>query len=132
MSKKNKKQLPRHTRAIQRDRNAHVMAGAPSAVIEQRLEELISPAIYGQLDTFRGMGLRERVLTLPVMTTFVLSLIWRQVGAISEAVRALNQEGLLWTQAVTVSQAGVSQRLNSLPAVLFENILMNVLPQMQA
>jgi len=108
------------------------MAAPPSAVIEQRMEELIHPAIYAQLDTFRAMGLRARVLTLPVMTAFVLSLIWRQVGAISEAVRALNREGLLWTNAVTVSQAGVSQRLNSLPAVLFENILSVVLPQMQA
>ena len=80
-----------------------VIAGPPSAAVEQRLEELISPAIYAQLDTFRAMGLRERVLTLPVMTTFVLSLIWRQVGAISEAVRSLNQAGVLWTQAMTVS-----------------------------
>lgn len=108
------------------------MAGPPSTAIEQRLEDLIHPAIYAQMDTFRAMGLRERVLTLPIMTTFVLSLIGRQVGAFSEAVRALNPEGLLWTNAVTVSQSGVGQRLNSLPAVLFENILNAVLPQMQA
>src|SRR4051812_42739906 len=112
MSKKNKKNLPGHTRAIQRERSQRVMAGPPSADIEQRMEELIDPAIYAQLDTFRAMGLRERVLTLPIMTTFVLSMIWRQVGAVSEAVRALNREGLLWTKAVTVSQAGVGQRLN--------------------
>jgi hypothetical protein len=130
MSKKNKKNLPRHTRAIQRQRSLQVLGAPPSEVIEERLGALIQPAIYAQLDTFRAMGLRARVLTLPVMTTFVLSLIWRQVGAVSEAVRALNREGLLWTKALTVSQPAVSQRLNSLPAVLFENILLTVLPRM--
>ncbi|MHB8752170.1 MAG: IS4 family transposase [Aggregatilineales bacterium] len=64
------------------------------------------------------------------MMAFVVSLIWRQIGAVGEAVRVLNQEGLLWVSATPVSQAAVTQRLNSLPAVLFENVLKAVLPKM--
>ena len=39
------------------------------------------------------MGLRQRILTLPVMVAFVLSLIWRQVGSVTEAVRELSKRG---------------------------------------
>ena len=40
------------------------------------------------------MGLRHRILTLPVMVVFVFSLIWRQLGSFSKAVRALKSEGV--------------------------------------
>jgi hypothetical protein len=42
------------------------------------------------------MGLWERVLTLPVMVAFVLSLIWRHLGSVREAARVLRLEGFLW------------------------------------
>ena len=64
------------------------------------------------------------------MMAFVLSLIWRQIGAVGESVRVLNQEGLLWVNPTPVSQAGVMQRLKSLPAVLFENVLSAILSNM--
>ncbi len=64
------------------------------------------------------------------MMAFVVSLIWRQIGAVGEAVRVLNQEGMLWVSATPVSEAAVTQRLNSLPAVLFENVLKALLPKM--
>lgn len=37
--------------------------------------------------------MRERILTLPVMVAFVLSLIWRQMGSVMDAVRELQQRG---------------------------------------
>ena len=46
-----------------------------------------------------AMGLRQRILTLPVMVAFVLSLIWRQIGSVCEAVRVLKRQGMLWTEA---------------------------------
>ncbi len=79
---------------------------------------------------FYNLGLRVRVLNLPVMMAFVLSLIWRQVGSVSEAVRTLNREGLLWVHERKVSQQAVEQRLRTLPAVLFERVLQEVLPAM--
>ena len=47
------------------------------------------------------------------MVAFVLSLIWRQVGSVSEAVRVLGEEGLLWVGPLTVSQQAMSERLRT-------------------
>jgi hypothetical protein len=130
MSNKPKKSSVRHTRAIQRDQSKHQTGGPPAEAIEQRLEELIHPATYSQIELFQSMGLRARLLTLPVRMAFVVRLIGRPIGAVGEAGRVLNQEGMRWVSATPVSQAAVTQRLNSLPAVLFENVLKALLPKM--
>jgi len=122
----------RHTRAIQVDRSKHAPGAPPDEQIEARLKELIGPAIYAQLDAYRVMGLRHRLLTLPVMVAFVLSLIWRQIGSVREAVRALETEGILWVEAFKVSQQAVSERLATFPPILFYQVLRDVLPVMQA
>src|SRR6476660_8002386 len=79
----------RHTRAIQGDRTKRPNTAPPDEQIQARLTELIHPATYAQVETFHAMGLRERILTLPVMMAFVLSLIWRHLGSVSEATRVL-------------------------------------------
>lgn len=132
MSNKPKKSSVRHTRAVQRAQSKRPTVGPSAENLEQWLKDLIHPAVYTQMGLFRAMGLRARILTLPVMMAFVMSLIWRQIGAVGEAVRVLNQEGLLWVNPTPVSQAAVVQRLNSLPAILFENVLNAVLPRMAA
>jgi hypothetical protein len=38
--------------------------------------------------------MRDRVLNLPVMVALVLSIVYRQIAGISEAVRLLEEEGL--------------------------------------
>ncbi len=121
----------RHTRAIQRDRSKRPNAAPPAEAVQARLTDLIQPATYAQLDTFHALGLRARILTLPVMVAFVLSLLWRHLGSVSEAVRVLNEEGLLWTSPTPVAQQAMSDRLRTLPAVLFERILLDILPQLQ-
>ncbi len=126
-----KKSSVRHTRAIQRDRSTRPSVAPPAAAVQARLSELIHPATYAQLDTFHALGVRARILTLPVMVAFVLSLLWRHLGSVSEAVRVLNEEGMLWTSPTPVSQQAMSDRLRTLPAVLFERILRDVLPPMQ-
>ena len=130
-SAKKKTSSVRHTRAIQRDQRFHPTLAAPDARVQERLEELIHPATYAQLASYQAMGLRERVLTLPVMVAFVVSLIWRHLGSVSEAVRVLRQEGFLWVSPQQVSQQAVSQRLRTFPAVLFERVLQEVLPHLQ-
>jgi hypothetical protein len=79
---------------------------------------------------YQDLGLRARILTLPVMLVFVLSLIWRQLGSVSEAVRVLAREGLLWQPPLKVSQQAVSTRLRQIPASLFAQVLEQVLPVM--
>jgi hypothetical protein len=121
----------RHTRAIQRDRSKRPISVPTDEAVEERLAELIKPAIYAQVAYYRSLGMRERILTLPVMVAFVLSLIWRQMGSVMDAVRELQQRGLLWAGAVEVSQQAVSERLHTFPAELFERVLLEVLPQIQ-
>jgi hypothetical protein len=84
------------------------------------------------MDHYRALGLRERLLTLPGMMALVLSLIWRQVSGVSELLRIVREEVVLWQPPVRVSQQAFSQRLGSLPAELFERVLQTLLPQMQA
>jgi DDE family transposase len=120
----------RHTRAIQRDRSKRPNSAPPDPQIEARLTELIHPATYAQVAAFHARGLRERILTLPVMMAFVLSLIWRHLGSVSEAVRVLREEGLLWVSAQEVSQSAVEQRLRGLPPLLFQRVLLALLPHM--
>ena len=121
----------RHTRAIQRDRSKRPPVGPPDEHIAERLTELIHPATLAQLDYYRQLGLRDRILTLPVMVALVLSMIWRQQGNVSEVVRLLQTEGLLWAAPVPVSQQAVSERLRTLPADLFRRVLVALLPQME-
>ncbi len=94
------------------------------------LEDLVKPSIYGQIAYYHSLGLRERILTLPVMVAFVLSLIWRQAGSVMEAVRELNSHGLLWAEPTSVSQQAISERLRTFPAELFKQVLMDLLPRM--
>jgi hypothetical protein len=119
----------RHTRAVQRARSQRPTGAPPDAQLVARLTELIQPATFSQVAAYQAMGLRARVLTLPVMVAFVLSLIWRQLGSVSEAVRVLREEGLLWTGPLAVSQPAASQRLRVFPAALFARVLDEVLPQ---
>jgi hypothetical protein len=105
----------RHTRAIQRDRSKSRLQEPPPEEIERLLDQLVSPMVYSQSSSYQTMGLRQRILNLPVMVAFVLSLIWRQVGSVTEAVRELNKRGILWARPTIVSQQAVSERLRVFP-----------------
>jgi len=59
----------RHTRAIQVDRSKRPAGAPPDEQVEGRLKELIHPAICAQMDAYRAMGLRHRILTRPVTRT---------------------------------------------------------------
>ena len=130
--RKPKKSSVRHTRAIQRERSQRPNSAPPDEAVRARLTDLVHPATYAQMAAFRAMGLRERILTLPVMMAFVLSLIWQHLGSVAEAVRVLCEEGMLWADPVVVSQQAVVERLGSLPAELFQRVLEEVLPRMHA
>jgi hypothetical protein len=122
----------RHTRAIQRDRSKRPPVAPPDAVVAAHLAEIIHPATLAQVEHFRTLGLRERVLTLPVMVAVVVSMIWRQIGSVATLLRLLNEEGFLWSSPVPVSEQALSQRLRVFPADLFRQVLEAVLPSMRA
>jgi len=128
-----KKSSVRHTRAIQRDRSKRPVVAPPDEQIEERLRDLVVPAIATQEAAVRQLGLRSRLLPLSVLVALVISPIWRQLGAGgSEAARLLAIEGLLWSGLITVSQQAISLRLRVFPATLFLGVLQALLPTLAA
>lgn len=78
----------RHTRAIQRDRSKRPNVAPPDEQIAARLTEIVHPATLAQVAFFHRLGLRERILNLPVMVALVLSMVWRQIGGVTELAKS--------------------------------------------
>jgi len=129
---KKKRSSVRHTRSNQVARGQKQPTLPPDEVIAQQIKEVIHPATLAQVEYYQQLGLRERTLTLPVMVAVAISLVWRQFASVSETLRVLKTEGLLWVDPIQVSQQAVSERLRTLPAELFERVLRDVLPVMQS
>jgi|GEM_PF-5339902 len=98
-------------------------ASAPAdAAIEAHLDQLISPVGFHLGEQYRALGLRSRVLTLPVMLGVVLTMIWRHVASVSELLRLMAHDGLFHAPVREVSQQALSKRLQELPASLFAEV----------
>ena len=123
MSQK-KRRNPDHVRRRQ-------MPGPDNEVIEAQLEELVSPAVANQMAYYRQLGLRSRILNLPLMVAAVLTMLWRQVPSVNELTRMLAREDLLWCQAVKVTQQSLSERFLVFPAELFERVFKELLSPLQ-
>jgi Transposase DDE domain len=124
----------RHKRATNNPdhaRRTHVPAPSDRDM-EQRLNELVKPAVFAELAYYRQLGMRSRLLNLPVMVALVLALLWRRVPGVCTLQRMLGRERILWTQPTRVSQAALSERLLTFPAVLFERVLYRVLARLPA
>ncbi len=67
-------------------RRTQVPAPADTAITE-RLETLVKPAVFAELAYYRQLGLRTRLLSLPVMVAVVLTLIWRRVPGVCTLTR---------------------------------------------
>jgi hypothetical protein len=132
-TKPKKKSTVRHTRAIQRDRSKRPVSMPTGEAVATRLTELVHPLTLAQVQLFHAMGLRERILTLPVMMALVLSMIWRQVGSIQTLTRLVQEEALLWAQPQPqLTAKAMESRLRTLPAELFWRVLSDLLPLLQA
>lgn len=101
--------------------------------LEARLRDYLTPGTFANLKTVqdKDRSLRDRILTLPVMVAIVLSLVYRQMSGLSEVLRVLEQEGLMWVNAKRVTRQALSERLRTLPAVLFAQLFEHVLVRMQ-
>ena len=97
------------------------------------LEELIqylTPTLFTPLKYLQGNHdklMRDRLLNLPVMVPLVLRLVYRKIAGLSEAVRVLKEEGLLWVKPLEVSKQAVSKRLMNLPCEIWRVLLKQVL-----
>ena len=128
LAKKKRASSVHHTRAIQRDRSTRPLVQPPDAEVTARLTALIHPLTFAQLGHYHDLGLGLRALMLPV----VLSMIWRQIDSVRTAVLLLEREGFLWTSPIRVSHQALNQRLRTLPASLFRQVLFNLLPLLHA
>jgi len=106
------------------------MPAPSSEEIDAHLNALVSPLVSAQLSYYRQLGLRSRILTLPLMVAAVLVLIGRQVPSVHELTRLLNREDLLWARAVNVTQQALSQRFLVFPAEIFERVLGDLVAQL--
>ena len=97
-------------------------------VISGQLEALLTTAIANQRKYCRTLGLRDRILTLPLMVAAVLTLLWRDVAGVRELTRILAREGFLWCDRLKVSQQALSKRFLTFPAQLFEGVFKEILP----
>lgn len=110
------------------------MPGLPIETIETELRRLLQPSQFKAISSIHQIPeklRRDRLLTLPVMLAIVLGLVYRKLPGLSEMVRVLAQEGLLWVEPLGVSKQAISQRLMALPARLFEGLFEQVLVQLQ-
>ena len=55
--------------------------------ISSQLEALLTPAITTQENYYRKLGMRQRILTLPLMVAAVLTLLWRDVAGVTELTK---------------------------------------------
>lgn len=114
-----------------RQARTHVPA-PPDPEVEARLHELVTPAIYAQLHHYRRLGMRDRLLTLPLMVALVLTMLWRRVPGVRTLVRMLDEEHLLWADPTRLSQSALSQRFLTFPAQLFAGVFEAVIEQLPA
>jgi hypothetical protein len=104
------------------------MPAVDNEAVESRLKALLTPVVWQQVAYYRQLGLRDRLLNLPLMVALVLTLLWRQVPSVHELTRMLAREDLLWCKAVEVRQQSLSERFLVFPAELFERVLKALLP----
>lgn len=104
------------------------MPSVDNEEVESRLEALLTPVVWQQMAYYRQLGLRDRILNLPLMVALVLTLLWRQVPSVRELTRIVAREDLLWCKAVEVRQQSLSERFLVFPAELFERVLKTLLP----
>ena len=112
-------------------RSRHVPA-LDNGAIEQHLKQLLCPLIYNQQAYYRRLGLRDRILTLPLMVAAIVTLLWRQVSSVQALTRMLEREDLLRAKAVKVRQQSLSERFLTFPSALFERIFEDLLPLLKS
>jgi hypothetical protein len=104
--------------------------GVEISEITKKIFELLEPKMFTSLKYLQGNHekiMRDRLLSLPVMVALMVSIVYRQIASLSEAVRVLKEEGLLWIELLKVTKQAVSKRIMNVPAEIFAILLKGVL-----
>ena len=82
-------------------------------VISRQLENLVKPCVDNQLADYRSLGMRERILSLPLMLAAVLTLVWRQVPSARELNRMLaSRKSLVGKSDQSIATSFISTTVN--------------------
>lgn len=108
------------------------MPAPDNEALSEHLTRLLSPAVYSQQAYYQSLGMRERILGLPLMVAAVVTLVWNQVPSVMELTRMLNRKDLLWAKAVRVSRQALSERFLGFPHELFERVFQALLPELKS
>jgi Transposase DDE domain len=111
------------------------MPGPEIAVLENSLQDFIHPEDFQPIRNSLKIPeklRRDRLLTLPVMVSVVLGLVYRKIPGLAEASRVLWTDGLLWVkEPLKVSRQALSQRLMQMPVRYFSEIFEQVLEHLR-
>jgi hypothetical protein len=75
--------------------------------ITKKIFELLEPTMFTTLKYLQGNHekiMRDRLLSLPVMMALMVTIAYRQIAGLSETVRVLKEEGLLWVEPLKVTK----------------------------
>lgn len=113
-------------------RRSHVPA-PDVAEIRRELMRQLTPATFAQARAGHShLKLRDRLLNLPAICAIVLSLVWRQIPSLSDVLRLLAKEDLLWAESMSVSVEALSKRFRTMPSSLFAALFQQVVDTMVA
>jgi hypothetical protein len=104
----------------------------PCPAVEERLSTLLRPALDACAADYQALGLRGRILTLPIMTALLLALVWRQVSSVTDLVRLAAREPVLWAPPLQITQQALSLRLRQFPHTLVFQVFTDLLPTLHA
>lgn len=105
----------------------------PGAESERRVRAVLPPSLLTARRLAGGtVKLRARLLTLAVMAGLMVSLVWRQVPSLREALRVVAREGVWDLAPFVVSRHARSHRLRTLPAQLFARLSEGALERVRA
>src|SRR5262245_9092540 len=75
----------------------------PVEEIERRLRSVLTPRTFAARiqnlkkktdEQGKAIRLRDRILTLPIMTVIVVSLVWRQIPTLTKTLHIITHKGL--------------------------------------
>src|SRR5437867_6022738 len=91
----------------------------PVAESERRVRAVLTPGLWAARQGAQAaVQLRERSLTLPVRAVLRVSLVWRQLPWLREALRVVARAGLGDFAPLRVSRQALWQRVAARPAAL--------------
>lgn len=124
--------MPKRTHRNPDHVQRHNQPSPNNEAIANQFKALLTPAITSQQAYYRQLGLRARILNLPLMVAVVLTRFVATSSGRTGVNAPVGTRRLTPCRATKVSQQALSERFLTFPAELFERVFKDLLPQLQA